>query len=81
MHVRQTKIYIDVDDVPVTGISASERVSVLVSATVNDGLAGNTLVSFRRLRPTRACCLLTVPDFQVSPRSCGLGVMVCCQEP
>ena len=36
----------DVDDVPVTGISASERVSLTVSATVNDDSAEDTLVRY-----------------------------------
>lgn len=50
--VPQTEIYVEVDEVPLTGISASERVSVTASATVNDGSAGNTLVSVGGPRAT-----------------------------
>lgn len=42
----QVEIYVEVDDVPVTGISASERVSLTASATVNDESAEDTLVSW-----------------------------------
>ena len=50
--VFQTEIYVEVDEVPVTGISASERVSVPASATVNSGSAMDTLVGFHRLDTT-----------------------------
>eukprot|EP00904_Undaria_pinnatifida_P002876 jgi/Undpi1/1258/HiC_scaffold_109.g14172.m1 len=43
MGITEVEIYVDVDDVPVTGISASERVSLTVSATVNDDSAEDTL--------------------------------------
>eukprot|EP00904_Undaria_pinnatifida_P006174 jgi/Undpi1/2687/HiC_scaffold_14.g06065.m1 len=43
MAITEVEIYVEVDDVPVTGISASERVSVTASATVNDESADDTL--------------------------------------
>lgn len=47
----QTAIYVEIDDVPVTGIPASERVSLTASATVDGDSAGNTLVSFGNHAP------------------------------
>lgn len=41
--ITETEIYVEVDDVPVTGIAASERVSVGASATVNSDAAMETL--------------------------------------
>ena len=58
--VPQTEIYVEVDDVPVTGISASERVTVTASATVNSDAAMDTLVSYSVPRTTPASCLRTI---------------------
>ena len=58
--VPQTEIYVEVDDVPVTGISASERVSVTASATVNSDAAMDTLVSYSGPRTALASCLRTI---------------------
>ena len=40
----QTEIYVEVDEVVVTGVSAAERGVVTATATVNDDSAGVTLV-------------------------------------
>lgn len=50
----QTEIYLEVDDVPVVGITAADRVDVTASATVNDDSAMNTLVSVVSLSLARA---------------------------
>lgn len=63
--VPQTEIYVDVDEVPVTGISASERVSVTASATVNNDSAKSTLVSFGTAHSSRIS-LRTIAMFVAS---------------
>lgn len=68
----QTEIYVEVDEVPVTGISASERVSVTASATVNSGSAMDTLVSFHRLDTTLSLCgTFVIPLFVKFRCTCG----------
>ena len=62
----KTDIYVDVEDVPVTGISASDRVSVTASAMVNGGSAGNTLVSYSEPSFTLVACLRSIFSFQFS---------------
>lgn len=61
----QTEIYVEIDDVPVVGISASERVSLTASATVNSDAAMDTLVSYSAPRTPLAFFSRSVYTLQV----------------